>query len=222
MFAGEPLGDLPHLARIDENTSDRKSKVPSLPATKSTDIHPPATITFVRNRMLYARAALNVQGKVVFGLRHFRMFPSPSLVSVTYLADVLNRYPYVMNSKFDGKSRSPPPNTIHVMMHLFPRQFGLHDVFTAEVDSRETVQPFKDYTLREDEIHTKFSSEASIKIPKRLRGKASELVHKLQIRHSRCPYKILLEYYCPVSAVFFYSSFLNLQWCRFLVRTQDP
>jgi telomerase reverse transcriptase len=85
------------------------------------------------------------------------------------------------------------------MMHIFPRQFHLHNVFTVEVDPRETVQPFKDYTLREDEIHAKFSSEASIKIPKRLRGKALELVQKLQIRHSRCPYKILLEHYCPVS-----------------------
>jgi hypothetical protein len=32
----------------------------------------PNTITFVRNRMLYARAALNAKGGVRFGMRHIR------------------------------------------------------------------------------------------------------------------------------------------------------
>lgn len=32
----------------------------------------PAAITFVRNRMFYARAALNAKGRVTFGLRHIR------------------------------------------------------------------------------------------------------------------------------------------------------
>ena len=32
----------------------------------------PAEIVFVRNRMLYARAALNARGLVHFGLRHIR------------------------------------------------------------------------------------------------------------------------------------------------------
>lgn len=36
----------------------------------------PGSITFVRNRMLYARAALNAKGKVTFGLRHIRKNPS--------------------------------------------------------------------------------------------------------------------------------------------------
>lgn len=83
-------------------------------------------------------------------------------------------------------------------MYIFPRQFGLHNVFTHNVDYRETVHPFKDYTLREDEIHEKYPSVSTAKIPKRLRGKAVDLVQKLQILHNRCPYKKLLEYYCPV------------------------
>jgi telomerase reverse transcriptase len=41
--------------------------------TMSVTIHTPANIIFVRNRMLYARAALNAQGGVRFGLRHIRM-----------------------------------------------------------------------------------------------------------------------------------------------------
>jgi telomerase reverse transcriptase len=84
------------------------------------------------------------------------------------------------------------------MMYIFPRQFGLHNVFTSEVDSQKTVQPFMDYTLREDEISKKYPSHSPPKIPKRLRGKATELVKKMQVLHSRCSYKELIEYYCPV------------------------
>jgi hypothetical protein len=35
----------------------------------------PGAITFVRSRMLYAKAALNAKGGVRFGLRHIRTFP---------------------------------------------------------------------------------------------------------------------------------------------------
>ena len=33
-----------------------------------------SAINFVRNRMFYARAALNTKGRVTFGLRHIREF----------------------------------------------------------------------------------------------------------------------------------------------------
>lgn len=36
----------------------------------------PSAITFVRNRMFYARAALNAKDKVRFGFRHIRSSPS--------------------------------------------------------------------------------------------------------------------------------------------------
>lgn len=166
-------------------------------------IRTPISIVFVRNRMLYARAALNTQGGVRFGLRHIRgFFPPPSPVAANVL-DVLNRHSY--NAKDsndtntdDSSASKPHQSTVHVMMYIFPRQFGLHNVFTNDVDHRETVQPFKDYTLREDEINKIYPSPSAIKIPKRLRGKATSLVRKLQILHNQCPYKKLLEYYCPV------------------------
>lgn len=41
-----------------------------------TAIKSPSAITFVRNRMFYARAVLNAKGKVRFGLRHIRRLPS--------------------------------------------------------------------------------------------------------------------------------------------------
>ncbi|KAK6954528.1 hypothetical protein Daesc_004495 [Daldinia eschscholtzii] len=72
-------------------------------------------------------------------------------------------------------------HTLRVMMYIFPRQFGLHNVFTSKVNFKETAQRLKDYTLREEEIFEKFGrlneSTNRIKIPKRLRGTATELLH---------------------------------------------
>ncbi|KAG0650734.1 Telomerase reverse transcriptase [Hyphodiscus hymeniophilus] len=181
-LSGQPLGDIQPLLVFNGPSSYQKFKAKAKARSPMTTVHSPACITFVRNRMLYARAALNAQGKVRFGLRHIHVF---------------NRFPYNNLLDISQKDQSAQPNTIHVMLYIFPRQFGLHNVFTGDVDSKETVQPFKDYTLREDEIHAKFPTEATVKIPKRLRGKATELVQKMQIQHSRCPYKILLNYYCP-------------------------
>ncbi|KAI4202907.1 MAG: hypothetical protein LQ350_002278 [Teloschistes chrysophthalmus] len=108
--------------------------------------------------------------------------------------NVLNRYPNNEN----------PVHTVHIMKYIFPRQFGLHNVFTSQVDARETAQPFKDYTLREHEISQKgVSSEKTtgakngLHLPKRLRGPAFDLVSRFQKLHSQCAYFELLEHYCP-------------------------
>lgn len=89
------------------------------------------------------------------------------------------------------------------MKYIFPRQFRLHNVFTSATDKRQTVQRFKDYTMREDEIAQSAGRgvdgelKETTRIPKRLRGKAVDLVQKLQDRNKRCPYVELLRYYCP-------------------------
>ena len=44
----------------------------------------PSAIIFVRNRMFYARAALNAKGKVTFGLRHIRKLRNSALVGRTH------------------------------------------------------------------------------------------------------------------------------------------
>lgn len=88
-------------------------------------------------------------------------------------------------------------------MHMFPRQFNLHNVFTSPTDTNQTAQKFHDYTFREDEIKksmrvTKRSTERALpKLPKRLRGTTRDLVRRLQILHARCSYFELLRYYCP-------------------------
>ncbi|KAL4766058.1 telomerase reverse transcriptase [Aspergillus foveolatus] len=100
------------------------------------------------------------------------------------------------------------------MKYVFPRQFGLHNVFTSHSSYYENPLS-KNYSSREEEIARKEGLEAarnqlrksgfhaavgerqeSIKIPKRLRGKPLELIRQLQNRSRRCCYKRLLQYYC--------------------------
>lgn len=71
--------------------------------------------------------------------------------------------------------------------------------------------PFKDYTLREKEIHQSMCKALNEKasdaeevfkwksrVPKRLRGAAIALVDRLRTLNHRCPYTELLRHYCPV------------------------
>jgi len=117
--------------------------------------------------------------------------------SIANSADVLNRYP----------DTEKPQSTVHVMKYVFPRQFGLHNVFTCPFNKSEG---FCDYTDREEEIsqakelqelrrprQSHDTRDAPLNIPKRLRGRAFALVKELQRRHRRCPYTELLRYYCP-------------------------
>ncbi|KAK3075702.1 Telomerase reverse transcriptase [Teratosphaeriaceae sp. CCFEE 6253] len=146
-----------------------------------------ADIRFVRHRMLYARPALTAAGLPRIGPGHLH---------------VLNR---LRNIDDDSE-------TIHVMKHIFPRQFGLHNVFVSDVDTSQTSQPFKDYTSREKEIakaeHTlnkrpTVSDRRSLRanrahLPKRLRGTVFGLVQTLRRKHRRCPFYALLQHYCPL------------------------
>ncbi len=114
--------------------------------------------------------------------------------------DVLCRFP-------DLRSHE---QTVHIMRYIFPRQFGHHNVFTSKTESRETVQPYKDYLLREEEIaraelrrrrspkHLGKSEKQKTNVPKRLRGWPTELVLQIRKRHTECPYAYLLRHYCPV------------------------
>lgn len=89
-------------------------------------------------------------------------------------------------------------------MYIFPRQFGLHNVFTSAVDSNQTSQMFPDYSLRESEIvrrEGRTSGDTACArphLPKRLRGNVFELAKRLQRLHSCCAYYELLKHYCPL------------------------
>jgi telomerase reverse transcriptase len=144
--------------------------------------HKPAEIVFVRSRMFHARPGLNARGNVRFGMKHIH---------------VLNRFPHHGNVK----------QVVHNMKYVFPRQFGLHNVFTSSVDQKETVQRFKDYTLREHEIARQLSLQSTrprdiveghqvAEVPKRLQGGAQALVRRMVKNHCSCSYTQLLRHYC--------------------------
>lgn len=119
--------------------------------------------------------------------------------------DVLNRFPYKGPSVVEDRHDE---GAVHIMMYMFPRQFGLHNVFTSIVDRQQTTQKFHDYTLREEEIAKKFpksdeGGKPSRHVPKRLKGTVMHLVQRLQVLHKRCAYAEMLQHYCPVSS---YSS----------------
>lgn len=102
------------------------------------------------------------------------------------------------------------------MKYMFPRQFGLQNVFTPQSDGRNGMVNFKSGIFREKEItQMEYQRQlrqpqskkkcadadadggvASLKVPKRLRGMI-ETVRKLRNRNARCSYSQLLRYYCP-------------------------
>ncbi|KIX00186.1 uncharacterized protein Z518_10324 [Rhinocladiella mackenziei CBS 650.93] len=164
-LSGTPISDLPQ-------HSPSQSR-PGLSANKQQKaVLQPASIRFVRNRMLYGKPSLNSSGKVKFGFNH---------------AHALERL----------SDASRQPCAIHLLKYVFPRQFGLHNVFTSTVDSTESTKQFKDYTFRELEINGE-AKKSSSKIPRRLRGEAIQLVQKIQRNHMRCSYSQLLRHYCPI------------------------
>ncbi len=142
-------------------------------------------IRFVHHRILYAKPILNGKGKVRFGLPRI----------------------HAMNRKNAIKDQL---ETVHIMKYIFPRQFGLHNVFNSNIDRYDVSQGFKDYTLRDAEIHRAEiiwrerrgiaeDQETALQkpLPKRLRGEIVSIVSRLRKRHTRCSYSALLDHYCP-------------------------
>lgn len=135
-------------------------------------------VVFNRHQVLYAKPSVNSTRDVRFGMKHNH---------------ILNRYQKSTSTK----------QTIHVMKHVFPRQFGLRNVFTSDLESKTGNQVFNDYTLRKVEMpaHAKKPAGAlgagakADKVPPRLRGAAHRLVRKLQRNHKNCPYAQLLRSY---------------------------
>jgi telomerase reverse transcriptase len=146
-------------------------------------------IRFVRHRMLYTRPTITSEGRVRLGM-------SPI---------------HVLNRCRDSEDNL---QTLHVMKHIFPRQFGLHNVFESAVDHKDTAHAFKDYMLREREIdeHGRRagrkrakgrakSSRESTPLPRRLRGATFKHAQSIRKRHVRCPYAALFNYYCASSNI---------------------
>lgn len=187
-LSGIPLTQISPLSKASAfNGVPQNVQKPTPMLSSTTSERRPSSIRFVRSRMFYAKPGLNAQGNVRFGLRHIHVF---------------NRF---SNCEDEGQ-------TLHVMKYIFPRRFGFHNVFTCDTDPKETSQPFKDYTLREQEIALKQREDVAalperlkdrfslyLGVPRRLRGLALELTRKLRRNHQNCPYVALLHHYCPTS-----------------------
>jgi telomerase reverse transcriptase len=189
---GIPVCELLHERKVDAQRSRSTQNLEAAPGGRSPQtVRSPSTITFVRSRILYARPSVNAQGGIRFGVKHIHVFNRfPDLTDVMQLE--------------------------HVMKYIFPRQSGLHNVFTSIVDKNETAQEFKDYTLREHEIkHAEYRRlngrgpripPRSLRAPKRLRGVTSQMIQEMRKRHSKCSYTQLLRHHCPVRAVDTYAT----------------
>ena len=70
-----PNGDLPSAS----TDLEKRNKTPVEPKSKPKPrvLNKPGDISFVRNRLLYARAAVNAKGETRLGLRHIRMSKLP-------------------------------------------------------------------------------------------------------------------------------------------------
>lgn len=121
-------------------------------------------------------------------------FKRISIKWLTGNADVFNRY-------CDAGHQA----TVHILKHVFPRQFGLHNVFTSQAESTQSARSSRDYTLREDEILGKPLKSALEKrralpicrMPKRLRTGAVSLMTRTLKLHNQASYPALVHKHCP-------------------------
>ncbi|KAJ5663924.1 hypothetical protein N7507_004655 [Penicillium longicatenatum] len=175
-LSGQPLSFLEQVyescARPGESIPEPKAPEKPKHSNCQGETCSPNSITFLRRTMLYSRNAHWSNGKLIVGLGKTHVF---------------NRF-------LDLASAA---RTIHVMMYIFPRQFGLRNVFVPTGDQNEQFVSHG-HAFREDEI---FDGDGHSKIPKRLRGQVVELVHRLRARHARCSYEGLLRHYCPTELI---------------------
>jgi telomerase reverse transcriptase len=73
-LSGIPMSDLKPDEKQKEQLLHNEANQPAkgVPLNQHGENRSPSAITFVRSRMLYAKAALNAKGGVRFGMRHIR------------------------------------------------------------------------------------------------------------------------------------------------------
>ncbi|PWN46360.1 hypothetical protein IE81DRAFT_5649 [Ceraceosorus guamensis] len=128
-------------------------------------------ITLVRSRIFYARPIRTRAGRIAVGLPINHVFNRTA--SVPDLLKALRRSPSKQGSsaspmpgdeRADQRATQLGPLTLaeskkyklmrvqHVMKHVWPLEYGLHNVFTSSRDWKKTSQPFQEYGNRDVEI----------------------------------------------------------------------
>lgn len=165
----------------------------------------PSEIVFVRSRMFYARCSRNKSGRVEVGLPSVHVLPRSSVkkeldkVLPSSTASSTRSRSVVRSLRGESKGDVASQQglfhqrrTRHLAKYVFPRQFGLHNVFTGIRDFGTTTQPFRDYTVREIEI----KALGAKRTPKALRSVLPVLA-KILARHDKLNYRALLDRCCP-------------------------
>ncbi|OQO08842.1 hypothetical protein B0A48_05732 [Cryoendolithus antarcticus] len=120
-ICGTPMSELKAAPRLTaSHPTDLLARVEGSRVSKTSSAGI-SEIRFLRHRMLYAKPLLKACGRVRYGLSHAHVFSRCRNI--------------------DSASE-----LVHVMQHMFPRQFRLHNVFTSTTDRMETAQQFRDYT----------------------------------------------------------------------------
>ncbi|KAJ5082191.1 hypothetical protein N7532_011234 [Penicillium argentinense] len=200
-LSGLPLSNLEKVPNAGARPTGQQPVFASRPlkqtnsAFKSRQTRRPNQIIFLRRRVLYCRHNGGAKQKLPFGLGSSHVF---------------NRF-----SSVDSTAE-----TVHLMKYIFPRQFGLENVFTIPGDRRDKSNQSQSHEFRENEIsrvddqrwqrmmQPKANSLSAVtrdkvgtKLPKRLRGAIMTLVQRMRVRHSRCSYGALLQHYCPDESI---------------------
>ncbi|EST06693.2 reverse transcriptase [Kalmanozyma brasiliensis GHG001] len=165
----------------------------------------PSEIVFVRSRMFYARCSRNKSGRVEVGLPSVHVLPRSSVkkeldkVLPSSTASSTRSRSVVRSLRGESKGDIASQQALfherrtrHLAKYVFPRQFGLHNVFTGVRDFGTTTQPFRDYTVREIEI----KALGAKRTPKALRP-VLPLLAKILARHDNLNYRALLDRCCP-------------------------
>ncbi|SCV70113.1 BQ2448_1507 [Microbotryum intermedium] len=151
-------------------------------------LHSPSEIVIPRMRLYHARLSKGMKSRLVYGLSNKHvltrlpaMFPPAPHQTETDAGQLL------------GGAR-------HLAKYIFPRQFGLHNVFTFP-KPRLNSEVVSDHHDREIEIKAGQKASSSpklgtIKTPARVKP-TLPMLQRMMLLHSRCRYRKMLDRYCP-------------------------
>ncbi|KAK0566761.1 hypothetical protein OC861_003040 [Tilletia horrida] len=165
----------------------------------------PSAISLVRSRMFYARPIKTRYGRVHVGLPFIhpivrssepRILAKMTAYSPSQEGRLVKRSKAVVTKPSHpmkhAAQKQEERRVRHLLKYVFPRQFGLHNVFTSPVDRNMTTQALHDYTMREAEIKAK----GRCRTPKRLlpvRG----IIKTMLKRFDGLDVKKILDRCCP-------------------------
>ncbi|BGP56240.1 hypothetical protein JCM8202_005757 [Rhodotorula sphaerocarpa] len=140
------------------------------------------TIVLARHQMYHHRLSKGTGGKLPYGLS-----PRNILVRLSLLYPPIRPEP----ESADANKGSSEAAARHLAKYVFPRHFGLHNVFTNP-KPRVSVDVLPDYVDREFEI----KRLGTTKTPPRLKA-AIPLLQKMKVLSSRCNMRKILDKRCP-------------------------